>query len=114
MAYRGADGKTVGMINECDDGILFEGFEKIARHSHAVACVHCENTEIIGGYYRSLQQRLFGLLDSLETPELARLLALYHDVNSLFAEEIRNLKERPDPPPKKPRPTANPKKGDPA
>jgi dihydropyrimidinase len=48
MAYRGADGKTVGMINECDDGILFEGFETLGRHPHAVACVHCENTEIIG------------------------------------------------------------------
>jgi dihydropyrimidinase len=48
MAYRGADGKTVGMINECDDGILFEGFETLGRYPHAVACVHCENTEIIG------------------------------------------------------------------
>ena len=47
MAYRGADGKTVGMINECDDGLLLEGFETLARHSHAMACVHCENTEII-------------------------------------------------------------------
>jgi dihydroorotase-like cyclic amidohydrolase len=56
MAYRGADGKTVGMINECDDGILFEGFEKIARHSHAVACVHCENTEIIGRRVRQVKE----------------------------------------------------------
>lgn len=48
MAYRGADGKTVGMINEIDDGVMVEAFDVLGRHSHAVACVHCENTEIIG------------------------------------------------------------------
>ncbi|GIL00534.1 MAG: dihydroorotase-like protein [Alphaproteobacteria bacterium] len=47
MAYRGADGKTVGMINEIDDGVMFEGFQVLGRHPHTQACVHCENTEII-------------------------------------------------------------------
>lgn len=50
MAYRGEDGKTVGMINEIDDGIMFDSFEVIGRHDHAVACVHCENTDIIGRF----------------------------------------------------------------
>jgi dihydropyrimidinase len=50
MAYRGEDGKTVGMINEINDGIMFDSFEVIGRHPHAVACVHCENTDIIGRY----------------------------------------------------------------
>ncbi|MBM3573764.1 MAG: amidohydrolase family protein [Alphaproteobacteria bacterium] len=55
MAYRGADGKTTGMINECDDGILFEGFKTIGRFPHARACVHCENTEIIGRYTKRIK-----------------------------------------------------------
>lgn len=50
MAYRGEDGKTVGMINDIDDGIMFDSFEVIGRHDHAVACVHCENTDIIGRF----------------------------------------------------------------
>jgi dihydropyrimidinase len=55
MAYRGADGRSVGMINECDDGLMLEGFRTLARHSHAVACVHCENTEVIGRYVRAVR-----------------------------------------------------------
>lgn len=50
MAYRGADGRNVGMVNECDDGLMLEGFRTLARYPHAVACVHCENTEVIGRY----------------------------------------------------------------
>jgi len=57
MAYRGADGKTTGMVNECDDGILFEGFTKIGRHAHAKAAVHCENTEIISRYTRRVKEQ---------------------------------------------------------
>ena len=47
MAYRGEDGRTVGMVNEIDDGVLLEAFEILGRHPHAVAAVHCENTEIV-------------------------------------------------------------------
>lgn len=46
MAYRGADGQTVGMINECDDGLLLEGLERIAAVD-GVACIHAENTDIV-------------------------------------------------------------------
>jgi dihydropyrimidinase len=46
MAYRGADGATVGMVNECDDGLLLEGLEKIAAIG-GVACIHAENTDIV-------------------------------------------------------------------
>lgn len=55
MAYRGDDGKTVGMINEIDDGVMFDAFTVLGRHSHAVACVHCENTEIIGRRVRQIK-----------------------------------------------------------
>lgn len=56
MAYRGADGKTVGMINEIDDGVMFDAFTVLGRHPHAVACVHCENTEIIGRRVKQVKQ----------------------------------------------------------
>ena len=55
MAYRGADGRSVGMINECDDGLMLEGFRTLARHPHAVACVHCENTDVIGRYVKQVR-----------------------------------------------------------
>ncbi|MCR8547507.1 amidohydrolase family protein [Salipiger sp. P9] len=53
MAYRGEDGKTVGMINDIDDGVMFDAFTTLGRFDHAVACVHCENTEIIGRRVRA-------------------------------------------------------------
>lgn len=56
MAYRGADGKVVGMINEIDDGVMFDAFQVLGRHPHAVACVHCENTDIIGRKVRQVKQ----------------------------------------------------------
>ena len=56
MAYRGADGKVVGMINEIDDGVMLEAFRKLGRYPHAVACVHCENTEIIGRTARQAKE----------------------------------------------------------
>lgn len=62
MAYRGADGKTVGMVNEIDDGVMYDSFERLSHHDHAVACVHCENTDIIGRYARrAKEQGLDGL-----------------------------------------------------
>ncbi|MBN9251951.1 MAG: hypothetical protein BGO03_01315 [Mesorhizobium sp. 61-13] len=55
MAYRGEDGKTVGMINEIDDGVMFDAFSVLGKYPHAVACVHCENTEIIGRRARQVK-----------------------------------------------------------
>lgn len=55
MAYRGADGRNVGMVNECDDGLMLEGFRALAQHPQAVACVHCENTEVIGRYVQRVR-----------------------------------------------------------
>lgn len=52
MAYRGADGATVGMVNECDDGLLLEGLEIVAKQG-GVACIHAENTDIVN---RSMKQ----------------------------------------------------------
>jgi dihydropyrimidinase len=56
MAYRGADGKVVGMINEIDDGVMLDAFRVLGKYPHAVACVHCENTEIIGRRVRQTKQ----------------------------------------------------------
>jgi DNA-binding MarR family transcriptional regulator len=113
-----ATGLTTGAITGVIDRLENAGFvrrdsDPTDRRRILVRPIN-ENTKIIGSYYQSLQQRLFGLLDSLETPELARFLALYDDVNTMFAEEIRDLKERAEPPPKKSRPVASAKKGDPA
>lgn len=47
LAYRGADGRTVGMLNECDDAVMYEAFQTIGRHPHAVAGIHAENTDIV-------------------------------------------------------------------
>ena len=46
MAYRGADGATVGMVNECNDGLLLDGLRKVADVG-GVACIHAENTDIV-------------------------------------------------------------------
>lgn len=46
MAYRGADGATVGMVNECDDGLLLEGLRRLAEID-GIACIHAENTDIV-------------------------------------------------------------------
>jgi dihydropyrimidinase len=47
LAYRGADGRQIGMTNEIDDGLLVEALRRIAGLPGAVACFHCENTEIV-------------------------------------------------------------------
>lgn len=50
LAYRGADAKTVGMVNEIDDGAIYEAFQHIGRRPHAVAGIHAENTDIVADY----------------------------------------------------------------
>lgn len=46
MAYRGEEGKQIG-ISAADDGLLFEGFQKIGELGPpAVPMVHAENVEI--------------------------------------------------------------------
>jgi dihydropyrimidinase len=47
MAYRGADGRQIGMTNEIDDGLLLEALERIAAVPGGIACFHCENTDIV-------------------------------------------------------------------
>jgi len=112
-----ATGLTTGAITGVIDRLEKAGFvrrdaDPTDRRRILVRPIS-ENTQVIGTYYHSLQQRLFGLLDNMETAELARLLDLYTDVNTMFAEEIRDLKQRSDPPTKK-RPAAKSAKGDPA
>lgn len=55
MAYRGADGATVGMVNECDDGLLLEGLGLVAE-SGAVACIHAENTDIVNRSMKKVKE----------------------------------------------------------
>ena len=55
MAYRGPDGATVGMVNECDDGLLLEGLAKIADIG-GVACIHAENTDIVNRTMRQVKE----------------------------------------------------------
>ena len=55
MAYRGADGATVGMVNECDDGLLLEGL-RLLGESGGVACVHAENTDIVNRTMRQVRE----------------------------------------------------------
>ncbi|MEK9946211.1 MAG: MarR family transcriptional regulator [Alphaproteobacteria bacterium] len=111
-----ATGLTTGAITGVIDRLEKAGFvrrdsDPTDRRRILVRPIK-ENTQVIGTYYQSLQQRLFALLDDLATPELARLLALYNDVNEMFADEIRDLKERAYPPSKKHRTKPLPAKGD--
>ncbi|WP_169945371.1 dihydroorotase family protein [Microbispora sp. H11081] len=55
MAYRGPDGATVGMVNECDDGLLLEGLRLLGREG-GVACVHAENTDIVNRSMRQVRE----------------------------------------------------------
>jgi len=55
MAYRGPDGATVGMVNECDDGLLLEGLRLLGEHN-GVACVHAENTDIVNRTMRQVRE----------------------------------------------------------
>ncbi len=55
MAYRGPDGATVGMVNECDDGLLLEGLRLIGEQG-GVACIHAENTDIVNRTMRQVRE----------------------------------------------------------
>jgi dihydropyrimidinase len=55
MAYRGEDGRQIGMTNEIDDGLLLDALHAIATVPGGVACFHCENTEIINRVARRLR-----------------------------------------------------------
>ena len=55
MAYRGEDGRQIGMTNEIDDGLLAEALERIAGVPGGVACFHCENTEVVNRVARRLR-----------------------------------------------------------
>lgn len=46
MAYKGEEGRAMGIIG-CDDGLMYQGFQHVAKMGRGVACVHAENVEII-------------------------------------------------------------------
>lgn len=47
MAYKGEEGRRLGITTEIDDGFLFDSFTKLSKYPNAVAHIHCENIEII-------------------------------------------------------------------
>ena len=55
MAYKGEEGKALGITNEIDDGFLFESFKKLSKWPQAVACIHCENVEVAYPITKALQ-----------------------------------------------------------
>jgi len=57
LAYRGADAKTVGMVNEIDDAVLYEAFGHLGRRPHTVAGIHAENTELVARHLAAARER---------------------------------------------------------
>jgi dihydropyrimidinase len=55
LAYRGEDGRQIGLTNELDDGLLLDALRAVAAVPGAVACFHCENTEIVNRVARRLR-----------------------------------------------------------
>jgi dihydropyrimidinase len=57
MVYKGEDAKSIGLTgNETDDGFLYEAFSLISRLPRGIACVHCENSELILSHIRKHQE----------------------------------------------------------
>lgn len=46
MAWKGEDAKKMGIVNEIDDGFLYDHFIRLSQFQNAMALVHCENVEI--------------------------------------------------------------------
>lgn len=103
-----ATGLTTGAITGVIDRLEAAGFVRREADAHdrrrVLVRPIADANRVIGAYYQSLQQKLFALLDDLDTADLARLLALYDEVNTVFADEIQNLKKAGETTPKKPRP----------
>ena len=45
MAYKGEEGKAMA-LDGVDDGMIYEGFARIAAQDKGIACVHAENSEV--------------------------------------------------------------------
>lgn len=56
MAYKGEEGKALGITNEIDDGFLLDSFFKLSKYKQGVACIHCENVEIAFPLTRALKE----------------------------------------------------------
>jgi len=60
MGYKGEEAKDKD-LKELNDGLMYEGFKKIATFPGAIACIHAENSEIIA--YQTAKLR--GSVDDL-------------------------------------------------
>jgi dihydropyrimidinase len=47
MAYKGAEGKALGIINDVDDAFLYDSFSQLSRIPGCLNQVHCENMAIL-------------------------------------------------------------------
>ena len=56
MGYKGEEGRLMGLLG-CDDGLMHEGFTKIAHIPKGLACVHCENVEVIDRLKKPLREQ---------------------------------------------------------
>lgn len=64
MAYKSgsSDSKSIGLENQYDDGFLHEALARMSKYRHVMACVHCENIEVVSRLWRRLEaQGLDGL-----------------------------------------------------
>ena len=47
MAYKGAEGKALGITNDVDDAFLYDSFAQLSKIPGGTITVHCENMEIL-------------------------------------------------------------------
>jgi len=47
MAYKGAEGKALGITNDVDDAFLYRTFAELSQYPGVIVMVHCENMELL-------------------------------------------------------------------
>jgi len=57
MAYKGAEGKALGITNDVDDAFLYDSFKKLAKIPGGTITVHCENMEILSMLSKPLKEQ---------------------------------------------------------
>jgi dihydropyrimidinase len=57
MAYKGAEGKALGITNDVDDAFLYDSFSQLAKIPGGTITVHCENMEILNMLSKPLKEQ---------------------------------------------------------
>ncbi len=47
MAYKGAEGKALGITNDVDDAFLYRTFAELSQYPGVIVMVHCESMELL-------------------------------------------------------------------